>query len=135
MTTTLGEVIDNENPTNQSVGLGSLIKDVQDVAPVIFIYNQTTAANAAAQTVLTAPFPMRIVDIIVEGRASEAAVVTFDNGTTAIATAITAADKAVSHLAAGVTAAELDLAVGDTVTMQTGHADSRAHVTVIGMRI
>ena len=135
MTTTLGEVIDNENPTNQSAGLGSLIKDVQDVAPVIFTYNQTTAANAAAQTVLTAPFPMRIVDIIVEGKASEAAVVTFDNGTTAIATAITAADKAVSHLAAGVTTAELDLAAGDTVTMQTGHADSRARVTVIGMRI
>jgi hypothetical protein len=119
------------HPTMQEVRGG----DMMVYAPCIFTYDQTTAANAAAQTVFTAPFALRVVDIIVEGKNAEAAVVTFDNGTTQMATAITAANQAVVHLSAGAVAAELEFAAGDIMTMQTGHANSRCRVTVLAIRI
>lgn len=125
------KILNDFNPTAQQERLG----DCVTYAPVVFSYDQTTAANAAAQTVFTAPFPMRIVDILVQGKNAEAAVVTLDNVTTPICTAITAADGALVHMTAGVVDAELTLAVGEAVTMQTGHANSRCRVTVIGVRI
>ena len=123
-------ILNDMNPTAEKVKLG----DMAVYAPVIFTYDQTAAANAAAQTVFTAPFPLRVVDIIVEGKHAEAAVVTFDNGTTQMATAISAANQAVAHLAAGVVTAELEFAAGDIMTMQTGAAASRCRVTVIAIR-
>ena len=130
MSETNRAILNGMNPTTEKVKLG----DMSVYAPVIFTYDQTAAANAAAQTVLTAPFPLRIVDIIVEGKNAEAAVVTFDNGTTQMATAITAANQAVVHLSAGAVAAELEFETGDILTMQTGHANSRCRVTVIAIR-
>ena len=123
--------LNNMHPTMQELKAGDAIA----YAPVAFSYDQTAAANAAAQTMFTAPFPMRITDVLVEGKNAEAAVVTVRNGTDAICTAITAADGTLIHMTAGVVAARLVLAVGDIVTMQTAHANSRARVTVLGMRI
>ena len=123
-------ILNDMNPTAEKVKLG----DMAVYAPVIFTYDQTTAANGAAQTVFTAPFALRVVDIIVEGKYAEAAVVTFDNGTTQMATAISAANQAVAHLAAGVVTAELEFAAGDIMTMQTGASASRCRVTVIAIR-
>jgi transaldolase len=118
------------HPTFQEVKAG----DMMVYAPVIFTYDQTAAANAAAQTVFTAPFPLRIVDVLVEGKNAEAAVVTLDNGTTPICTAITAANQALIHMTAGVVTAELEFDTGDVLTMQTGHANARCRVTVIAIR-
>lgn len=135
MSTTTRDRLNKLNPEFQRADIGTTLYEASVYSPVIFTYDQTTAANAAAQTVFTAPFPLRVVDIIVEGKNAEAAVVTFDNGTTQMATAITAANQAVAHLAAGVVTAELVFAEGDVMTMQTGHANSRCRVTVIAIRI
>ena len=135
MSTTTRDRLNKLNPDFQRDAVGTTLYEASAYSPVIFTYDQTTAANAAAKTVFTAPFALRVVDIIVEGKASEAAVVTFDNGTTQMATAITAANQAVAHLAAGVVTAELEFAAGDIMTMQTGAAASRCRVTVIAIRM
>jgi hypothetical protein len=123
--------LNNMHPTMQDVKAGNAIA----YAPVIFSYDQTTAANAAAQTVFTAPFAMRIATILVHGKNAEAAVVTMRKNTTQLATAITAANEALVSVSAGLVDAQLVLAAGDIVTMQTGHANSRSRVTVIGFRV
>lgn len=135
MSTTTRDRLDRLNPDFQRAQVGTTLYEASVYSPVIFTYDQTAAANAAAQTVFTAPFALRVVDIIVEGKSSQSSVVTFDNGTTQMATAITAANQAVVHLSAGVVTAELDFAAGDVMTMQTGHADAKCRVTVIAIRI
>ncbi len=135
MSTITRDRLNDLNPEFERAAVGTTLYEASIYSPVIFTYDQTTAANAAAQTVFTAPFALRVVDVIVEGKNAEAAVVTFDNGTTQMATAITAADKAVAHLAAGVVTAELEFAEGDIMTMQTGAAASLCRVTVIAIRI
>jgi hypothetical protein len=131
MSETTRKILNDYNPTAQQEKLG----DAVAYAPVAFSYDQTAAANAAAQTMFTAPFAMRITDVLVEGKNAEAAVVTVRKNTDAICTAITAADGALIHMTAGVVAARLVLAAGDIVTMQTGNAASLSRVTVIGIRI
>jgi hypothetical protein len=123
--------LNNMNPTFQELNAGNAVA----YAPVAFSYDQAAAANAAAVTILTAPFAMRITDILVEGKNAEAAVVTVRKGTDEICTAITAADGTLIHMTAGVVAARLVLAAGDIVTMQTANAASRSRVTIIGMRV
>ena len=119
------------HPTAQGAGLGDAVFS----APVIFEYIATEAFNTAAVTAFVAPFAMRIADIIVEGRSSQSSVVTVRNGTTAVCTAITAADQAVVHMSAGAVAAELLVAKGDVITVQSGHANSRAAITFVGVRL
>jgi hypothetical protein len=131
MSETTRKKLNDFNPTAQETKLGDCVA----YAPVIFSYDQTEAANAAAQTMFTAPFPMRIIDVMVHGKNAEAAVVTIDNGTTAISTAITAANEALVHMSAGLVEAELIMAAGDILTMQTGAAASRCRVTTIGIRL
>jgi hypothetical protein len=131
MTLTQKQKLNNDfSPTAQEIGLGDAVYN----APVIFEWISAAAFNAAAVTAFVAPFPMRIVDIIVEGRNAEAAVVTPRNGANAMCTAITSADQAVIHMTAGAVAAELLLDTGDVVTVQSGHANSRAAITFIGVR-
>lgn len=131
MSERMRKVLNNMHPTMQEYSAGDAIT----YAPVIFSYDQTTAANVTPQTVFTAPFPMRIATILVHGKNAEAAVVTMRKGTTAMATAISAANGALASLAAGLVDAQLVLAAGDIVTMQTAHADSLCRVTVIGFRV
>ena len=135
MSTTTRDRLNKLSPDFQRAAVGTTLYEASVYSPVIFTYNQSTAANVTAQTVFTAPFALRVVDIIVEGKASASAVATFKNGTTTMATAITAADKAVAHLAAGVVTAELEFAAGDIMTITTGHADSKCRVTVIAIRM
>jgi hypothetical protein len=134
MTTKTRDRLDKLNPDFERDKVGTSIYEASVYAPVIFTFDQTTAANAAAQTAFTAPFPLRIVDVIVEGKNAEAAVVTCRKNTTAMATAITAANQAMVHVSAGIVTAELEFAAGDIFTIQTGHANSRCRVTVIAIR-
>ena len=118
------------HPTAQEVNLGDAVYN----APVAFEWISAAAFNSAAVTAFVAPFKMRLFDIIVEGRNAEAAVVTVRNGTTAVCTAITAANQAVVHMTAGAVVAELALDAGDIVTVQSGNAASRAAITFLGVR-
>lgn len=119
------------HPTAQEAGLGNSVYN----APVIFEYIAASAINAAAVTAFVAPFPMRIVDIIVEGRSAQSTVITIDNGTTPVCTAITAADQTVIHMTAGAVAAQLLLETGDVITVQSGHTNARGAITFIGVRL
>lgn len=104
----------------------------------------TDAFNTALVPIFTAPYAMRIDDVIVTGCAADSGgTVTVYKGDDAIGTAIDcAADGVVSHLAAGVTAATKALrvlAAGDIVSAKatdgTTAANIRGIVTVIGHRI
>lgn len=101
------------------------------------------AFNAAPVAIFTAPFAMRIDDVIVNAQATEGSgVATIYKATDAICTAIAcAADGAVTHMSAGATAANkarLVLAGGDVVNVQASGgtaANIRGIITVLGHRV
>lgn len=126
-------IINGMNPTAEKAKLG----DMATYAPVIFRKEITGAANSTAVQAFTAPFAMRIVDIIVEATATvSGGTVTPKKGTTAMCTAIAcAADKAVTHMSAGAVVAALALAAGDVVNLVTANAGDRGIVTFIGARL
>jgi len=115
------------------------------IATVVgFTLDRSAAAfSAAPVAVFTAPFAMRIDDIIVNAQATEGSgVVTPTKGTDAICTAIAcAADGAVTHMSAGAVVANkarLVLAAGDIVNVQASGGTAtniRGIVTVLGHRI
>lgn len=126
-------ILNDMNPTAEKVKLG----DMAVYASVIFRKAITAAANSTALAAFTAPFAMRIVDIIVEATAtSSSGAVTPKKGTTAMCTAIACAvDKAVTHMSAGAVVAALELAAGDVVNLSTANAGDRGIVTFIGVRL
>ncbi|MDY0274798.1 MAG: hypothetical protein RBR42_05070 [Desulfomicrobium sp.] len=117
------------NPTGEKLQLGASL--------AAFQYDIVSAANTAAQVAFVAPFPMRIVDIIVEATAtSSSGTVTPKKGTVAMCTAITCAtDKAISHVTVGAVASALTLAKGDVVNVQTNGSDDRGLVTFVAVRL
>ncbi len=139
LTAVQAEKINRMNGDAQAAQLGSSLKETQDYAPVIFEYNVTADATGAP-TAFTAPFAMRIVDIIVWAKATvEGGAITPLKGSDAMCTAIACAtDGAVTHMSAGAVvanAARLTLAAGDVVKVDAANADDRGTVTFIGIRV
>src|SRR5512133_2831233 len=89
--------LDDSNPEFERAGAFARLA----YSPVLITYS--VAADSTGNPVaFTAPFAMRIVDIIVEAQAtSGGATLTFTNGASAMCTAIAcAADGAVTHMSA-----------------------------------
>lgn len=124
--------IDNSNPELERVGAFARLQ----YAPVIITYQ--ISDNATGNPVaFTAPFAMRIVDIIVEAQAkSDAATLSFTNGASAMCTDIAcAADGAVTHMSAGADDTKLLLASGAVVSVDASAADVRGLITFIGYKV
>lgn len=139
LTAAFADIVNRMNPDAQRCALGDSIKETQDYAPVAIDYTVAVDASGAGLVAFTAPFAMKIRDIIVRAKAtSGAATLTPGNGANAMCTAIVCAtDGVVSHMAAGATAANAytTLAAGDTVKLVASAADVRADVTFLGVRI
>jgi hypothetical protein len=111
-------------------------------SPVVINY-AVTNDHSTDKAAFVAPFPMRILDIIVKGNATQGSGTLLPKkGTDAMCTAIAcAADGVVSRLAAGALAAQdarLTLATGDTVNIQSvggTAANTRGLVTFVGVRV
>lgn len=137
--------IDRSNPELERVSAFQKIQEGFGGSVLAFTLDKSAATfNAAAVPVFTAPFAMRIIDVIVTGQATETnGAVTVYKGTDAIGTAIAcAADGTVSHLAAGVAVANkarMVLAAGDVVNAKvTAGTDAtlvRGIVTVVCQRL
>lgn len=111
---------------------------------VAYTLDRSTAAfSAAPALIFTAPYAMRIDDVIVNAQATEGSgVATVYKGTDAICTAIAcAADGAVTHMSAGAVVANkarLVLAAGNTVNVQASGGTAtniRGIITVLGHRV
>lgn len=111
---------------------------------VAYTLDRSAAAfSAAAALVFTAPYAMRIDDVIVNAQATEGSgTVKVLKDTDEICTAIAcAADGAVTHMSAGAVVANkarLVLAAGDTVSVQAAGGTAtniRAIVTVLAHRV
>lgn len=137
--------IDRSNPELERVSVFQKIQEGFGGSVLAFTLDKSAGPfNAAAVPVFTAPFAMRIIDVIVTGQAAQTdGAVTVSKGTDAIGTAIACAvDGTVSHLAAGVAAANkalMVLAAGDVVKAQvTAGTDAtlvRGIVTVVCQRL
>lgn len=133
--------IDRSNPELERVSAFQKINERQTGAVVAFTLDRSAARlDQSAAAVFTAPYAMRIIDVIVTACATEEnGAVTVFKGTDALGTAIAcAADGAVTHLSAGVVVANkafMVLAAGDIISAQatagTAVADVRAIVTVV----
>lgn len=111
---------------------------------VAYTLDRSAAAfSAAPVAVFTAPYAMRIDDVIVNAQATEGSgTVTVMNGSDQICTAIACdTDGAVTHMSAGAVVANkarLVLAAGDIVNVQADGgtaANIRGIVTVLGHRV
>jgi hypothetical protein len=130
--------LDRSNPELERVSAFQKINERQTGGVVAFTLDKSAAAfSEAAVEVFTAPYAMRIIDVIVTACATEAnGAVTVYKGTDAICTAIAcAADGAVTHMSAGANKARMVLAAGDVVNAQvtagSEPADVRGIVTVV----
>ena len=132
--------IDRSNPELERVSAFQKINERQTGGVVAFTLDKSAAAfNAAAAPVFTAPYAMRIIDVIVTGCAAQNdGAVTVYKGTDAICAAIAcAADGAVTHMSAGALVdnkARMVLAAGDVINAQAvgGTAENiRGIVTVV----
>lgn len=138
LTSAQAVIVNKMNPAAEKVALGTSLKESQDYQVVGFSY--TVAADATGNpTAFTAPFAMRIVDVIVQATATSASgtILPYKNGTGAMCTAIACAtDGAVTHMSAGTTTeANLVLAAADTVTVDANGANDRGIVTFIAVRV
>jgi hypothetical protein len=139
LTANQAEKINRMNPDAQAAALGSSVKETQDYAPVVISYDIEADATDAP-TAFTAPFAMRIVDIIVWAKATVGGgAITPQKGSDAMCTAIACATNgAVTHMSAGAVvanAARLTLAAGDAVKVDAANAGDRGTVTFIGQRL
>lgn len=113
-----------------------------DGAAILFNYAVTTDASTA-QTAFIAPFPVRVIDIIVKANATNASGTLIPSkGTDPMCTGIACAtDGTVSRLAAGAAVANdarLTLASGDTVTVLSSGgtaANTRGFITFVCVRV
>lgn len=143
------ERLDKSNPEFERATpferLNAAVDEITEGVVSAFTLDKSAGAfSAAAVAIFTAPYAMRILDVIVTACADEEnGAVTVYKGTDAIGTAIAcAADGTVSHLAAGVVVANkarMVLAAGDVVnarvTAGTTATDVRGIVTVICQRV
>lgn len=137
--------IDRSNPELERVSAFQKIQEGMGGNVVAYTLDKSAAPfSAAAALVFTAPYAMRIIDVIVTGQAAQTdGAVTVYKGTDAIGTAIACAvDGTVSHLAAGVAVtnkALMVLAAGDVVNAQvtagTEATKVRGIVTVVCQRL
>lgn len=111
---------------------------------VSFTLDRSAAAfSAAAAAIFTAPYAMRIIDVIVNAQATEGSgTAQILKGTDQICTAIACAtDGAVTHMSAGAVVANkarLVLAAGDVVSAQAAGGTAtniRGIITVVGQRL
>ena len=133
--------IDRSNPELERVSAFQKINERQTGGVVAFTLDKSAGAfNTEAVAVFTAPYAVRIIDVIVTACATEAnGAVTVYKGDNAIGAAIAcAADGAVTHISAGVAVANkahMVLAAGDVVNAQvTAGTDAtlvRGIVTVV----
>lgn len=119
-----------------------VVNDTVDYGAVVFTYSVAADATTAV-TAFAAPFPFRVLDVIVKANATNASgTLVPQKASTALCTGITcAADGAVARLAAGaVTAndANLTFATGDLFKVASvggTTANTRGHVTVLAVRV
>jgi len=128
--------------TRSGLTANQQMNELNQYSPVVFTYAVAADASTAVNA-FVAPFPMRILDVIVKANATNASgTIVPQKGADAMCTGITcAADGAVSRLAAGAVVANdarLILATGDTVKVLSSGgtaANTRGFVTFIGVRV
>jgi hypothetical protein len=143
MSTTTRDILDDSSlPEFQKAQLGTTLYEAQ-TGQLVAYTAEYTASFATATALFTAPFAMRIVDVIAEAHATETnGTAKILKGTDEICTAVVcAADGVVSHMAAGAsnaTRARRLLAAGDVINVQAGGntaANTRGRVTVLAVRV
>ena len=148
LTATERTKIDRMNPASQEIGLGTEIGDTQDDVAVLtargaVVFEKTIDASAAMtpRLAFTAPFAMRITDVIVRATANDTdGTLVPKKGTNAMCAGIPcAAAGTVSHMAADANGTYLTLDTGDEVNLQTGAGTAqgsiRGVVTFEGIRL
>ena len=135
--------LNNDNPVNQLLSLGTKIQSVQkqiseddsNFEPALIATYAIDVDRTTAVTMFTATFAMEILQVIVQCRAaSGSGTATIRNGTTAITDAIIMAVDLTNIEAGTINDAQSTLAIGDTLTVITNGAADRGLVTIIAKR-
>ena len=129
--------LDRSNPELERVSAFQKINERQTGGVVAFTLDKSAAAfSEEAVEVFTAPYAMRIIDVIVTACVTEGSgTAKIMKGTDEICTAIAcAADGTVTHMSAGANKARMVLAAGDVIKAQAAGgtaANIRGIITVV----
>ena len=129
--------LDRSNPELERVSAFQKINERQTGGVVAFTLDKSEAEfSSKAVAVFTAPYAMRIIDVIATGWADVVGgTAKIMKGTDEICTAIAcAADGAVTHMSAGANKARMVLAAGDVINAQAAGgtaANIRGIITVV----
>ena len=143
ISTTTRDILDDSSlPEFQKAQLGTTLYEAQ-TGQLVSYTAEYTANFSTAVALFTAPFAMRIVDVLAEAHATEGSgSVKVMKATTEICTAVVcAADGVVSHMVAGAnnaTRAQRLLAAGDVINVQAAGgtaANIKGRVTVLAVRV
>jgi len=138
--------LNNDNDLAKEVSLGSKIFEAQgkcgiDIAeigiyPLLALTYFVQADATGGVTILTAQFPLEVVDaFVVCTTANGSGTLTLRKATTAISSAITCAVQSVLARTASIAVAQYQLAVGDTLTVVANGAADRGKITVLFRKI
>ena len=130
ITTTERDILNNSNPTNQGIKLGTELYNASSYG--LYCIYKSIEADATGELAVTIPFACEVLDVIVQARATVGSgTVTLKAGSTAITDAIVMeTDKAITR-AGTIDDAQSTLAKGATVTVDTANSGDRGLVTII----
>ena len=134
ITTTEKEILNNSNPTNQSIQLGDELYNSNVYG--LYCILKSIEADATGELAVTIPFACEILDVIVQARATVSdGTVTVKAGATAITDAIIMASDKVITRAGTIDDSVSTLAAGATVTVDTANSADRGVVTLVVRRV
>lgn len=134
LTATEAAILDRNNPVNQETGLGTELKNVQDIqvqTPRLVTFAVTVDATGALS--ITIPFNMVIVDVWVECTTANAnGTLTLRKSTTAITDAmICAVDKVIVRVGT-IDDAQSTLLTTDSINVISNGAADRGKIHILG---
>lgn len=138
--------LNNDNPQNQLISLGSKLLEVQEkvgmdqsvsgISPLLLLKYPITADSTGNPIMWTATFACEVLDVIVQARATNGGgTATVGKGASAITDAIVmAVDNTVTR-AGTIDRANSTLAIGDTLNVDANGAADRGLITVVLQRL
>jgi hypothetical protein len=141
------ESLNNLSPGNQNALIGDVIRDIQEaiggvataisgvtIKPMVTIEYEITADGSSGLNIFNSncPFTMRIIDVVVEARATSASgTVTASDGTNNITDAIACDTDTNLDRASTIDNAYSTLEAGDSLVVTTNGASDRGLVTIL----
>jgi len=138
--------MNNDNDLNKEFSIGSKLREIQmkagmndagsAISPLLIFTHEVTADSTANPAILTLPFAVEVVDVIVHCTTSNASgSLTLGKGATAITGALACVTAGALARATTLAVAAYQLVAGDTLNVDANGASDRGKITVFMRKV